>query len=186
MRGATLKAYYLGQHIILFQSTLLMRGATEQPGECRRVQLISIHAPHARSDNPVYPFKQQQLTISIHAPHARSDVMTGGPGAYWVGISIHAPHARSDLDVRDFRGGASQFQSTLLMRGATSRKWGRYPSRSHFNPRSSCEERQDISVYCRYRFDFNPRSSCEERPSSFHPCVMTAAFQSTLLMRGAT
>ena len=35
-------------------------------------------------------------------------------------ISIHAPHARSDKLLRDLREGVQKFQSTLLMRGATS------------------------------------------------------------------
>ncbi len=57
---------------ILFQSTLLMRGATTQGAAERRPCDISIHAPHARSDmdsKATKPYPQ----ISIHAPHARSD-----------------------------------------------------------------------------------------------------------------
>ena len=55
------------------------------------------------------------------------------------------------------------FQSTLLMRGATSCEVCR-AGECNFNPRSSCEERLGniISCYTRNR-DFNPRSSCEER-----------------------
>ena len=37
-------------HRSLFQSTLLMRGATPTPGQLGSMELISIHAPHARSD----------------------------------------------------------------------------------------------------------------------------------------
>ena len=55
------------------------------------------------------------------------------------------------------------FQSTLLMRGATSAGVGLSPA-PYFNPRSSCEERLPPSRASRL----------------FH------AFQSTLLMRGAT
>ncbi len=56
----------------LFQSTLLMRGAT--PYSARRLcrQIISIHAPHARSD-AVRCVCRRFGSISIHAPHARSD-----------------------------------------------------------------------------------------------------------------
>ena len=56
--------------------------------------------------------------ISIHAPHARSD----GRGAVDIralGISIHAPHARSDPLRAAGKHGGLEFQSTLLMRGAT-------------------------------------------------------------------
>ncbi len=101
--------------------------------------------------------------ISIHAPHTRSD---NHPAYYKTGgiISIHAPHTRSDA------GGH------LLQRNL-----------SHFNPRSSYEERQGpagftirshgISIHAPHtRSDssatrqrapfgnFNPRSSYEERP----------------------
>ena len=49
MRGATI-GRALVSPTTLFQSTLLMRGAT-QPDECHLMaDLISIHAPHARSD----------------------------------------------------------------------------------------------------------------------------------------
>ena len=56
------------------------------------------------------------------------------------------------------------FQSTLLMRGATSMRSIRPEPNLYFNPRSSCEERLYI---CRL-------------------CANRARFQSTLLMRGAT
>ena len=79
---------------------------------------ISIHAPHARSDNHRGAGQALARRISIHAPHARSDTRMGAQGR-GNKISIHAPHARSDpfLPVRCRR--AFRFQSTLLMRGAT-------------------------------------------------------------------
>ena len=79
-------------------------------------------------------------------------------------ISIHAPHARSDTtqQIREYNTGT--FQSTLLMRGATSVSTTPWPRLNHFNPRSSCEER--------HYFDNVP--------------VIEYLFQSTLLMRGAT
>ena len=83
----------------LFQSTLLMRGATRVAYEDDKQVVISIHAPHARSDAYVgirmYPirnfnprssceerpdspaFTALSIKISIHAPHARSDKHTG-------------------------------------------------------------------------------------------------------------
>ena len=101
-----------------FQSTLLMRGATsfsaasllqqsdfnprsscEERLEQAALQSdahISIHAPHARSDQ-VLAIDDCLVTISIHAPHARSDPRQGLPGPPDP-ISIHAPHARSDRD----------------------------------------------------------------------------------------
>ena len=61
----------------------------------------------------------QQPRISIHAPHARSD--SGEPPPTWAPyfISIHAPHARSDTSGGTRSTTHFQFQSTLLMRGAT-------------------------------------------------------------------
>ena len=58
------------------------------------------------------------LLISIHAPHAGSDDPGSGrmpPGA----ISIHAPHAGSDQN-RVYFPHVGRFQSTLPMRGATN------------------------------------------------------------------
>ncbi len=58
----------------------------------------------------------------------------------------------------------TEFQSTLLMRGAT-RQWRQYQSKArYFNPRSSCEERPPtIANVLPLPSYFNPRSSCEER-----------------------
>ena len=84
-----------------------------------------------------------------------------------------------------------------------------FASSSHFNPRSSCEERRAliavqhlaelISIHAPHaRSDsirltaasrqthFNPRSSCEERRIKRYSAPAYTTFQSTLLMRGAT
>ena len=124
---------------MLFQSTLLMRGAT-QPSECTRTP----------------------GDISIHAPHARSDT-TDTNKRKCGDISIHAPHARSDDDVNAISADVVEFQSTLLMRGATLRRHRHKERQRHFNPRSSCEERPCVHFAIRASCDFNPRSSCEER-----------------------
>ena len=146
--------------------------------------------------------------ISIHAPHARSDVRTPDVD-HCVLISIHAPHARSDRTWRTMDMVRFSFQSTLLMRGATWRRSFRRGNTFYFNPRSSCEERQQsfargtlatkfqstllmrgatrgakMSVLARK--NFNPRSSCEERPPLRTFWAACSVFQSTLLMRGAT
>ena len=80
----------------LFQSTLLMRGATLSC-QAQRADLneISIHAPHARSDSAC-AFAVASPNISIHAPHARSDDCREIRRQHQHRISIHAPHARSD------------------------------------------------------------------------------------------
>ena len=101
---------------------------------------ISIHAPHARSDLRQYQARRA-LRISIHAPHARSDCSSSTLSSLVTDISIHAPHARSDgMGCNSFRTYQHfnprssceerlgslisrlldvEFQSTLLMRGAT-------------------------------------------------------------------
>ena len=56
--------------------------------------------------------------ISIHAPHARSDGFIVNMSCETL-ISIHAPHARSDVQFAFFQWILVVFQSTLLMRGAT-------------------------------------------------------------------
>ena len=93
-----------------------MRGATSPPKCPRQHAGISIHAPHARSDD-TFCTRCGWQCISIHAPHARSDV-TPSREDKAITISIHAPPARSD--------------STATTASTCS---------TYFNPRSSCEER---------------------------------------------
>ena len=61
-----------------------------------------------------------QVMISIHAPHARSDRYQNTGCYRRLCISIHAPHARSDYNLGERPLIRTIFQSTLLMRGATS------------------------------------------------------------------
>ena len=103
-----------------------------------------------------------------------------------------------------------EFQSTLLMRGATPRGLHYLAFLQYFNPRSSCEERPaKCRVNGHISKNFNPRSSCEERrdhrrtqqalphisihaPHARSDSIRAVRhwsrqkFQSTLLMRGAT
>ena len=119
MRGATSTATIPVQIEQKFQSTLLMRGATKIDAAMHHGRLISIHAPHARSDpaaqapdNVGTKFQSTLLmrgatrnqdgmkmpvNISIHAPHARSDPLHMEQLHDTTHISIHAPHARSDF-----------------------------------------------------------------------------------------
>ncbi len=130
------------------------------------------------------PLNHELQRISIHAPHARSDPEGFGITFGNRVISIHAPHARSD-PISTISSDMLRFQSTLLMRGATSVtqlarrrlfisihapharsdhpdqvRGGRH---EYFNPRSSCEERRTGGASHQSKGDFNPRSSCEER-----------------------
>ena len=177
MTSSSLMPYFL------FQSTLLMRGATQKRRRLRLPAFISIHAPHARSDDGrshgifrTAPFQSTLLMrgatrrllvavprqkISIHAPHARSDqppVVLSDTSI----ISIHAPHARSDL----ISAPSALFFTHFNPRSSCEERHDKtvdlilFP---YFNPRSSCEERQRLPARARLSRNFNPRSSCEER-----------------------
>ena len=141
MRGAT-RLILLRRQPRRFQSTLLMRGATGLANDGFCHHSISIHAPHARSDDGNTSNHQVYKGISIHAPHARSDRL------YWSSMTSAVNfNPRSSCEER------------LHKNGTAAR--GR-----HFNPRSSCEERLlPSSSLSSMSIDFNPRSSCEERRS---------------------
>ena len=124
--------------------------------------------------------------ISIHAPHARSDQPHTHDEPAARRISIHAPHARSDHCHAASRKASCQFQSTLLMRGATRECGRRGPKwiisihapharsdRNEFAPCDLCE----ISIHAPHA-----------RSDAFLRCLLLSirTFQSTLLMRGAT
>ena len=184
MRGATTSSSAL-QWGFLFQSTLLMRGATA----CRRASdatmrlfqstLLMRGATLSRAEHKPSP------GISIHAPHARSDDcgLCGLPACRYF-------NPRSSCEER--RGRVLQegliliFQSTLLMRGATA--IDAMLDDGHVISIHAPHARSDLSTrrVATTSRDFNPRSSCEERPSITTALYCRSKFQSTLLMRGAT
>ena len=104
------------------------------------LSLISIHAPHARSD-----VHQCRMGQTHHHFNPRSSCEERLPQRTQCRngriISIHAPHARSDI--------------SSMIACANS---------LDFNPRSSCEERHFLVHFTSEHINFNPRSSCEERP----------------------
>ena len=184
MRGATCTqslVYYVGR----FQSTLLMRGATRgcAPSDCLP-WLISIHAPHARSDLDRLGISsadlQFQSTLLMRGATFRKKgvcsellfqstlLMRGATGrgrqvCRLVQISIHAPHARSDLRCK-----VDDLLCSISIHAPHARSDGR-------------------PAHCRAcRLHFNPRSSCEERLVRQADRARRDEFQSTLLMRGAT
>ena len=165
MRGATSRQPRNARRSTRFQSTLLMRGATTVMRSSRPTSLISIHAPHARSDY-TRRLHDHYADISIHAPHARSDTVhyrrverlenfnprssceerrtkeRGVFAADW--ISIHAPHARSDSVRYACRGLADRISIHAPHARSDYAFLGINFSIPYFNPRSSCEERPDI------------------------------------------
>ena len=119
MRGATVRPPTVTMRT-LFQSTLLMRGATAPNISARTTSgdFNPRSSCEERLDGILCQLRVQR--ISIHAPHARSDHDIGNGYTTKI-ISIHAPHARSDATKSIIRKRPCKFQSTLLMRGATFR-----------------------------------------------------------------
>ena len=195
-------------YCLMFQSTLPVRGATlsryivrvgivvsihaPRAGSDGRFHIlvhctrVSIHAPRAGSDFPACRCSSASCGVSIHAPRAGSDAAPPRPAAPRR-VSIHAPRAGSDFLPFFLAPFSSSFQSTLPVRGATSRARPADGSRERFNPRSPCGERHRqparaglnhvVSIHAPRagsdradRVDqihdprFNPRSPCGERP----------------------
>ena len=73
-----------------------MRGATHAYGWRAHNLPISIHTPHAGSDDEGWFSLPSLILISIHTPHAGSDVLDGITATKSEKISIHTPHAGSD------------------------------------------------------------------------------------------
>ena len=123
---------------------------------------ISIHAPHAGSD-------QKGLLIIVLIMIFQSTLPMRGATQdkqgqnRTVSISIHAPHAGSDRQHLANYSGWYDFNprspcgERLLPNTIAS-------IISHFNPRSPCGERLDFHIDFFHQFDFNPRSPCGERP----------------------
>ena len=72
VRGATFPGIMTRAIPEQFQSTLLVRGATSTKRSILINVDISIHAPRERSDK-IYANTQGKTVISIHAPRERSD-----------------------------------------------------------------------------------------------------------------
>ena len=118
IRGATMPRRNSARNGV-FQSTPLIRGATRRRRGQRRDAEISIHAPHTRGD-----VTRQQRRCSGHYFNPRPSYEgrpLGAPvGPRVGGISIHAPHTRGDYARRCSSVRWSRFQSTPLIRGATT------------------------------------------------------------------
>ena len=192
MRGATIQWSHLEEWSDLFQSTLLMRGATKYDRSFTGPRDISIHAPHARSDRTDNECRLRIDTISIHAPHARSDssgdlhdkenrvfqstlLMRGATAAPVMVASksiFQSTLLMRGATLDECKAGMrKQFQSTLLMRGATNRRSPRKSQRkfqSTLLMRGATLGSSQEAVGVAY---FNPRSSCEERLCYFQALI---------------
>ena len=165
-----------------------MRGATFATRSSLILFIISIHAPHARSDlrtlsastcipyfNPRSSCEERQLgvkfvkrviPISIHAPHARSDCGEVMRGWMLMSISIHAPHARSDSDGRPM--GIPSYISIHAPHARSDDAQIRFsaiPSEISIHAPHARSDRHARRCVQGIQ-NFNPRSSCEERRHS--------------------
>ena len=164
-----------------------MRGATFRGQKFELGYFISIHAPHARSDERWRRFctiarRKFQSTLLMRG--ATTDLRDNRATFLYFNPRSSCEERHAQRVVRGRAGtsfqstllmrGATrckyndaqtctQFQSTLLMRGATRRTQRTRRRVIDFNPRSSCEERQLVLRITPTLYDFNPRSSCEER-----------------------
>ena len=189
MRGATVSKS-LDDVLLLFQSTLLMRGATKALLVSPAGLAISIHAPHARSDDHLDCITLLHLIISIHAPHARSDeygdewyiyefwtfqstlLMRGATSRPSWGISKSLFQStllmRGATEVGNPYNNQTVFQSTLLMRGATVSRIDTADTICRISihaPHARSDLIVDVCIVLIR--NFNPRSSCEERRAIF-------------------
>ena len=99
MRGAT-PSTNLVRTEPKFQSTLLMRGATTSYWPASRPVTISIHAPHARSDDRTDTPAPSRGADFNPRSSCEERLACDGYRAFGKVISIHAPHARSDWLLR--------------------------------------------------------------------------------------
>ena len=145
-----------------FQSTLPLRGATKHETGDSKTRYISIHAPLAGSDIGVCLVSGILMNFNPRSPCGERHY----PDAYLSHCSDFNP--RSPCGERPPEALAFWiallFQSTLPLRGATSR----------------------LRAYAFTKDDFNPRSPCGERPVLRIPSQIGRIFQSTLPLRGAT
>ena len=129
-----------------------------------RKRIISIHAPHTRSDLRNNGYLIKSGMISIHAPHTRSDSVRQSTIHGGSEISIHAPHTRSDDPWFSFT-----LKNKISIHAPHTRSDASPKLLLHcvwyFNPRSSYEERQHFPIVYRWHDYFNPRSSYEKRPA---------------------
>ena len=145
-----------------FQSTLPVGGATKDNKMENLQIIISIHAPRGGSDSRLER-KRSDLQISIHAPRGGSD-----------GLDAYLGNKSYDFNPRSPWGERLVYSPALFPPS---------PISIHA-PRGG----SDLSwILCRPQsYDFNPRSPWGERRSDPVPDPVSAAFQSTLPVGGAT
>ena len=196
-----------GSCFLLFQSTPLMRGATEAHRLRVAGRKISIHAPHARGDNSLFGAWRKAAHFN-----PRPSCEGRRPRASPLGTRSPNFNPRPSCEGRLFVTGGGfgilYFNPRPSCEGRPSWRrrrannviisihaphargdWQTSPprlTRWYFNPRPSCEGRPRTSRGAPRGGDFNPRPSCEGRRPHEGRREYAPKFQSTPLMRGAT
>ena len=161
-RGERLPHYLINMALITFQSTLPTRGATIVYSQDSDDILISIHAPHAGSDQSHWWVLLQHPDFNPRSPRGERLIGFGIPMSSY-NFNPRSPRGeRPTLDRN--HSFLFLFQSTLPTRGAT-----------YF-----------IRQFVVTTKNFNPRSPRGERPCATQPKLRALQFQSTLPTRGAT
>ena len=149
----------------LFQSTHPMRGATAEVNIPFNIQLISIHAPHAGCDSPLfYHFP----TVKNFNPRTPCGVRRRKHHLREICIEFQSTHPMRGATgkVHLITVGDVLFQSTHPMRGATAVSVLLVKCAKHFNPRTPCGVRPPVTAsQKRPKVHFNPRTPCGVRPS---------------------
>ena len=148
--------------LVIFQSTLPVRGATHQKPRFMNHVSISIHAPRAGSDMFGGDIATEPTVFQSTLPVRGATFHGFGDGAN-QGISIHAPRAGSDHH---------RHRSVVI--------------RHHFNPRSPCGERLSRTGMLSPSTVFQSTLPVRGATVNAKLADPLAGFQSTLPVRGAT
>ena len=144
-----------------FQPTRPLRGATIQRLHSQRAVLISTHAPLAGRDKRENVHRHL-LGISTHAPLAGRDLRDVARHRH-VSISTHAPLAGRDCEKHN-----TNIATVISTHAPLAGRDDRRPRRQ--------KDHQD----------FNPRAPCGARRNGVRAAYMSARFQPTRPLRGAT
>ena len=110
--------------------------------------MISIHTPHAGSDDRLVTNLMGEIVISIHTPHAGSDLMFALLSSDNDYFNPHSPCGERRFEDRRICPNRL-FQATLPMRGATVHEFINHSPNFDFNPHSPCGERPASVLHCR-------------------------------------
>ena len=170
--------------MLLFQSTLPLRGATWKWYYDKFPQLISIHTPLAGSDQPVRRYWKAWLNFNPHSPCGERPHRNPSRWFLW-NFNPHSPCGERHEPAAEH--GARLVISIHTPLAGSDRQSGRASCGAfHFNPHSPCGERPESMALRRKTSYFNPHSPCGERRPVIVSNLHTMVFQSTLPLRGAT